>query len=501
MIRVENLSLFLDEKPLLQNLNFEIFAGQTLALVGESGGGKTTLARLLLGLLQGRPLKTGETLGPGIGFTWSGAAWLGKINLLTAGRKQMQILCGREISLIVQALSDALNPQLTVLQHIEEFLQIHGLDDRNAVDEAVAYNIPKRVLYRYPVNLSGGEIQRVLTALALLNNPACLILDEPTASLDMANREIALRAFEHGLADRCQILITHDIDFARRFATQVAVMKQGRFVETGPVDVVLTNPKTQYTQQFLKQKTTPEWLKQRSVARCATAEPARLQDKGKPRFLVQDLNHTIDGQLLLHGVSMSVAAGQCLAIHGASGSGKTTLARILAGFEPLQSGHVQWQERGMSISPVAALIPQHPHRAMARTFTVEEVLHEAMWFGPEVQDDLKCILRQSDLPQNQSFLRRRTVDLSGGEAQRLVLARALILRPQVLIADEPTSALDVQTRMHVIETLRRAMRDHKMAVILVTHDLWAATALADHTCNLAAGRLVEVSAPARILTG
>ena len=344
------------------------------------------------------------------------------------------------------------------------------------------------------------KIQRVLTALALLNTPACLILDEPTASLDMANRDIALKAFEHGRAERSQILITHDIDFARRFATQVAVMKQGRLVETGPADLVLTSPKTLYTQQFLNQEKTPERVKQRSVARPAAA-PEPLPDQAEPRFVVQDLNHTIDGGLLLRGLSMSVVAGQCLAIHGASGSGKTTLARILTGFEPLQSGLVHWQDRGQSISPVSTLIPQHPHRAMAPNFTVAEVLREVRRFGPEGQDDLKCVLRQSGLPQDRAFLRRRTVDLSGGEAQRLVLARALILRPQLLIADEPTSALDLQTRRHVIETLRKTMRQHKMAVILFTHDLWVARALADHTCNLEAGQLVEAIAPAGISTG
>lgn len=477
MIRIKNLCLWHGEKAILRNICLDIPPGCTLALIGESGGGKTSLARLLMGLLDS---KAGDRSMQG-GFHWSGSACVGETDVLRATSRQLRAMRGRDIALVIQGLSDALNPHLTVRSHLEECSRRHGLN-RTSIDPLCArYNIPAPVQDRYPAQLSGGEIQRVLIALALIGSPRCLILDEPTASLDEGNRMLAVESLCRGSETRSQLLITHDLTLARKLAHRVAVLRDGQIVESGDTAQVLDHPQHRYAQDLLQAiQLMPPALKDA----CAAPHSDRLR--------VTNVSHAYGRRSILGRINFELPRGKCLAVLGASGSGKSTLARILAGLRKPDAGSVHWVDAGgLAHSGRVVLIPQHPHRAMARHFSVAEVLKEAMRFAKNetASSDPARLLEQVGLPFDRSFLTRKTAVLSGGEAQRLVIARALACNATCLIADEPTTALDAIARARLLQLLRHLCVSQAVALVVFTHEIDVAYGLADHVAHLEGGRL------------
>ncbi|WP_199262319.1 ABC transporter ATP-binding protein [Paracoccus binzhouensis] len=458
MIRVRDLSLHHGARPILRHVTLEVAQGETLALIGPSGSGKTTLARMLLGLPpQGRAMR------------WRGRVTLDGLDMLESPARRLRRFRAAETGMIVQALSDALNPHLSVAQHLCE------AGDPQALAEG--FNIPPRLLPRLPRDLSGGEIQRVLTALAMAKAPRVLILDEPTAALDPENRAWATARFAAGARDRAQLLITHDLELARALSDRIAVMRAGELVEIGAAAQVLARPGHACTRRLLGFDRKPG----------LHLPPAEPRDGG---LLVEGLRHRIGDRLLLREVSARIPVGHGLAVVGPSGCGKSTLARLLAGYLPLQQGRILWQPGGRA--PRVALVSQHPHRALARHFTVEQVLAEALRLARQPDDPARiaALLRDTGLPDAPGFRARRTDTLSGGEAQRLVIARAVAVHPDCLVADEPTSALDPVSRDQVLGLLNRLKRERGVALLLVTHDGQVARALAERTARLQDGRLV-----------
>ncbi|WP_104492627.1 ABC transporter ATP-binding protein [Paracoccus denitrificans] len=457
MIRVRDLSLDHGTQPILRHVSLEVARGETLALIGPSGSGKTSLARMILGLPpQGRAIR------------WRGEVMLDGLDMLRAPARHLRRFRAAETGMIVQALSDALNPHLSVAQHLRE------AGDPQAL--CAGFNIPPMLLPRLPRDLSGGEIQRVLTALAMAKSPRVLILDEPTAALDPANRAWARARFAAGAQDRAQLLITHDLELARALADRIAVMRDGELIEIGTAAQVLATPGHACTRRLLGFDRKPE-------LRLPSPEP---RESG---LLVEGLRHRIGDRVLLREVSARIPAGHCLAVIGASGCGKSTLARLLAGYLPLQGGRILWQPGARA--PRIALVSQHPHRALARHFTVEQVLAEALWLAgePLAPTRITALLREIGLSDTPGFRARRTETLSGGEAQRLVIARAIAVRPDCLVADEPTSALDPVSREQVLGLLSRLKRERGVALLLVTHDAEVVRTLAERTARLHDGRL------------
>ncbi len=517
-IRLNRFSLSFAGKPILKDISFEIKQGQTLAIIGESGSGKTSLARMLLGLIDGTrddpALRAGK---PHSGFHYSGQAWVGGLDLVQATDSQLRRFRGKRIGLIMQALSDALNPHMTVLAHVREVINVHGLTGMDARATCLEYNIPEHLHGRHPRDLSGGEIQRLLTCLALLNNPAFLILDEPTASLDPINKDRAVQFFLSGRETRCQILITHHLQLARRLADHVGTFHRGEMIEYGPPQEVLENPRQAYTKMLLQfeaslsphRNKTSHADEARQAAACVIRNDHRKDQAG---LEIANLSHAFGDTPLLSDVSAFVPTGNCLAIQGPSGCGKTTFARLLTGLEPIQSGTVTWRParaNGAGVAsqaPVASLISQHPHRAMARHFSVEKVLREAIRLTsrqgrkpdskrvpsptePQIRKRILSLLEQVGLPGDDDFLKRKSAALSGGEAQRLVIARALASNPHYLVADEPTSALDIATCAQILSVLRDVMRDRGVGLILFTHDRAVAQSLSHQLLVLDRGRL------------
>ncbi|MBB4303192.1 peptide/nickel transport system ATP-binding protein [Rhodobium orientis] len=508
MITLERVSLSVAGKTILDEVTFQVGCGETVAVVGESGGGKTSLARLLLGLLDGRASERCRR-GSTAGFHWSGSARVGGLDVLTATPRQMRAYRGRRAGLIVQALSDALNPHLTVLQHMEEVLKVQHVAGIDARAACLDHNIPADLHHRLPAGLSGGEIQRVLTALALVGDPPYLILDEPTASLDPANKDRAVAAFMKGRESRCQLLITHDLDLARRLADRTGVLHQGRLVEIGPTEDVFERPNHDYTRSLLQFAVDAAAARMRQPkpledAKAPTAPAVPERAARRAGLLVSNVSHGYGGRPVLRGVSVFVPAGTCLAILGESGCGKSTLARLLTGFEPLQSGTIEWcPAAGPAAFSLSALVSQHPHRALARHFNVEQVLREAVLLSGRRhrgtrarrsdidRRQIESMLSRVGLPVDDGFLTRKTAALSGGEAQRLVIARALATNPRYLIADEPTSALDMSARAQILSLLRELTEESGLALVLFTHDPAAARTLADRCLHLRNGELSE----------
>ncbi|MEP0503593.1 MAG: ATP-binding cassette domain-containing protein [Paracoccaceae bacterium] len=486
MIELRNLCLRADGPPILRDISLKVSRGETLGLVGPSGAGKSSLAMLLLRLLDGRPAaEPRRTWRRSSRYRWSGQALVAGIDMLTA--PALPTLRGRHIGLIVQSLSDALNPQLTIRAHICEMLALHQITGTRPEDLCRRYNLPQRLLGRRPSSLSGGETQRVLVALALLPQPQCLILDEPTAALDPDNQALVLAAIEQGRAQRAQILISHDPDLVLSLADRLAVMDAGRIVETGPVNQLRNTSKHPLTRTLLH----------RPVPRA----PTTVAPVSSPVVLrVHRLSHTYGAQPVLKNTELSLRSGECLAVVGSSGCGKSTLARLVTGLEPIQSGVIDWpgpQSSRRGERPAIGYVSQHPHRALTAHFTVSETLGEALilsrgqlrWYHnlrghPSHATLLAKALRAVSLPVEQAFLQRRTAELSGGEAQRLCLARALISDPAVIVADEPTSALDSCSKAEVVNTLCDLKSRMGKAILLVTHDALVADSLADRQLEL-----------------
>ncbi|SEB49200.1 peptide/nickel transport system ATP-binding protein [Nitratireductor aquibiodomus] len=480
MIQLEGAGVRAGETVLLQDLTLCVARGETLLLIGQSGAGKSSLARLLAGFLP-----------PAI-HTFSGSARVAGVDVMRASASEMSRLRGRRIGLIMQGLADALNPQMTVRAHIAEMLAIHQCFGVTPEQVCAGGNIPEHLLDRRPLGLSGGEIQRLLTALALIPRPDCLILDEPTAALDNVNRRLARDAIAQGREKRAQILITHDPAFFAPIADRVAVLDRGRIVEEGAVHDVLTSPRHAATRALLRLP------KPKATKRARSA--------GQPVALnVSGLCHHHGARCVLHDLSFSVPAKACLAIRGESGAGKSTLARLLIGLEALQQGEIRHIRKASGARTVGYL-SQHPGRSIPGHFTVSGTVSEAMRLVArgtvreristhEVQRAVETVLKKVGLSAETDFQNRRIRTLSGGEVQRVALARALVQRPRLLVADEPTSALDVQSQTHVEKAIALAMSEWGMSVVLFSHDGELIARMADTIMTLEGrGLMTEESA-------
>lgn len=498
-IKINNLSVTYECQKILTDISLTVHQGETMAIIGESGGGKTTLARCLCGLIQNCH-----------GYKLTGRAVVNNIDILTATPSKMRQYRGKQIGLISQALSDALNPHMTLLDHIQEILAQHRIKQTDLMHLCDYFNLPTRIHHHYPYQLSGGEVQRLLTALALITEPTCLILDEPTAALDSKNQEHAILTFKKGSDKRAQILITHDLPLAARIADRIGVLHQGRLIEVGATDCFFKNPAHPYSKKLL------------SNLDHTALSPSIQMPHNNPEFVASDIMTTGMGlqvsglsygyshPFLFKDISAFIPAGHCLAILGSSGCGKSTMARLLAGYLEIQKGSINWHpseeqpeeqnaDADPSSSPAAmsCLISQHPHRALASHFSVQDVLTEALMFedmekSPDSQRSITDLLAQVGLPMDQRFLERKVKILSGGEAQRLVIARALVANPKYLVADEPTSALDLVSCHRIIHLLRDVITTRHISLILFTHDPYVARQLGNQCCQLSQDGLVPL---------
>lgn len=486
IIEIENLNASFPGKRVLHDINLNVTQGRKLALVGESGSGKTVLAQ---GIMR---------LNPAVAF--EGRLKFNGGDLLQKTPRQLQKLRGREIGMVFQEPMTALNPVMRVGAQIAEVLTLHlGLGKKQAwarstelLAETGIQN-PAEKAMAYPFQLSGGQRQRAMIAMAVAAEPKLLIADEPTTALDVAVQAqiLDLLARLQQSHNMTLLYISHDLNLVRRFADDVAVMRHGRIVEQGETARVFADPQHEYTKMLLNAGAVRQ--AQPLPANAATVLEAQHISVAVPERAGWFKKRP---KTLLEPLSFDLKAGETLGVIGESGSGKTTLAKAVMRLIEAQ-GHLKingepWRP---PLRKAVQMVFQDPFGAFNPRMNVFEIVSEALRVhapqtgGGEMRARVEEVLRQVGLPDD--ILERYPHAFSGGQRQRLAIARAIIVRPQVLVLDEPTSALDVQWQQQILELLAGLQRRHGLSLVLISHDLAVIRALAHRVLVLKNGRVAE----------
>ena len=509
LLSVTDLRVAFGAHEVVKGINFHINAGEKLALVGESGSGKTLTALSLVGLVANART--------------SGKAMLQGQDLLAMTEHQLRGVRGSDVAMIFQEPMTALNPLMTIGKQIAEIFQLkQGLpldaSIKSAIDllESTGLPEPANKAQAYPHQLSGGQRQRAMIAMALASAPKLLLADEPTTALDVSLRGqilelLATQQRERGMA---VLLITHDLQLVRRFADRVAIMERGVLVEQGMVEEVFGKPQHPYTQKLLNSRPRRDPLSPAAPPQ-GTASPllARHLAVSYPVPKPGLRGWFSRGQFVaLKGADFALMPAQTLGVVGESGSGKSTLALaaldLIAFTGDLQVAGAPWarkaQDNRRQRSRVQVVF-QDPFSSLSPRMTVEQIVGEGLdihcpGLPPEGRRErvLAALSSvglleggRSGAPSAQAMLQRYPHEFSGGQRQRLAIARALIVEPDVLVLDEPTSALDVTVQQQVLTLLQRLQRERQLSYLLITHDMDVIQAMAHQVLVLKNGEVVE----------
>lgn len=514
LLEVKNLRISFAGKEVVHGIDFQLAPGEKLALVGESGSGKTITALSLLRLVQNAAV--------------SGAALFespqGRLDLLATAERRLRGIRGQDISMIFQEPMTALNPLYSVGQQIAEVLVLKmGLAPVEAAQQAIklladtGISEPTRRARSFPHQLSGGQRQRAMIAMALACKPRLLLADEPTTALDVTVRGQILDLLadlqqENGMA---VLMITHDLNLVRRFADRVAVMENGHIVEHGKVVDVLANPQHPYTRKLIDSTPSRDLLAPPPDAALAPVMQAKDLRVSYPVALPGFKGwFSRSAFVAVQGASFEIAAGQTLGVIGESGSGKSSLALAALGLHPHQGllrvvGQA-WSHRAAAnkaLRRAVQVVFQDPFSSLSPRMTVEDIVGEGLRVH---QPTLDAAQRQAHVlqaladvgmleSQFAGLLQRYPHEFSGGQRQRLAIARALIVKPQLLVLDEPTSALDVTIQKQVLALLQRLQRERGLSYLLITHDVDVIRAMAHQVLVLKDGEVVESGSVSQIV--
>ncbi len=490
----------------VKGVSFDLDAGKTLAIVGESGSGKSVTALSVNRLVD---FGGGRITGGSIRFERSDGSVL---DMTTAPEAMLTHVRGRDIGMIFQEPMTSLNPVHTIGAQIEEAFELnHGLTGdaamraaREALDRVRIPDAAERLKY-YPHQLSGGMRQRVMIAMVLASNPRLLIADEPTTALDVTVQAqiMALLAELRQELGMAMIFITHDIGLVAGIADDVMVMQSGVAVEQGPLDAVLDNPQHDYTKHLLN--AVPHFTfgnAVRSDGERTGAAPIVTVDNLAVRFPVtRGLFRQRAGAVhAVDGVDFDLVPGETLAIVGESGSGKSTTARAILGLVEATRGRIE-AKSGRSGRPVQ-MVFQDPYASLNPRLNVEGLLAEpAIAAGQRVDAALRermvTLLERVGL--SREALTRYPHQFSGGQRQRLCIARALMLNPDVVVLDEAVSALDVSVQARVLDLLIDLQREFGLAYLFISHDMAVVERIAHRIAVMYAGQIVEIGRAAAIL--
>jgi microcin C transport system ATP-binding protein len=518
LLDVKDLTVSFGGKPVVQGINFSIKAGERVALVGESGSGKTVTALSLLRLVMNAKL--------------SGSAIFDDdetVDLLSIPEQQLHGIRGQDIAMIFQEPMTALNPLFTIGDQITEVLELKmSVAGVIYAEEAIkliaktGISDPERCAKSYPHQLSGGQRQRAMIAMALACQPKLLLADEPTTALDVSLRLQILELLadlqkQNGMA---VLLITHDLNLVRKFANRIIVMENGHIVEQGAVEDVFANPQHVYTRKLLDSKPVRDVMEVTSAAM-----DSRL--RGNDSMLAKNLRVNYPtpipgfkgwfkkGEFVaVKGASFDIPAGQTLGVIGESGSGKSTLALAALGLLPfsgdLQISGQSWgaiKTADKALRKQVQVVFQDPFSSLSPRMTVGELVGEGLLVhAPELgaeqrQTKVFAALAEVGLTEAQfpGLLNRYPHEFSGGQRQRLAIARALIVEPQLLVLDEPTSALDVTIQKQVLQLLQRLQRERGLSYLLITHDVDVIRAMAHQVLVMRDGEIVESGSVQQIM--
>lgn len=502
----------------VKEVSFAINSGERFALVGESGSGKSVTSLSVLRLVADATTR-GQIL-------WNGE------NLLAKSEREMRGIRGAEIAMIFQEPMTALNPLYPVGRQIVEAIALHeGLHraaaEKRAVELLARTGIPEPAIkfHSLPHQLSGGQRQRAMIAMALACKPRLLLADEPTTALDVTIRAQIMDLLrdlqqEHGLA---VMLITHDLNLVRSFATRVGVMEKGRLVECEETGRLFTQPRQPYTRMLIESRPRREIVPVQKggdvLLRASNVQVSFPRKAGGWRWWRQDKVPVVKG------ISLTLQTGETLGIVGESGSGKTTLAMALLGLQRMAGGEVNFNGQPLNGQPLKGLdkaairawrsrvqvVFQDPFGSLSPRMTIAEIvaeglaLHQPGLSAMEREQQVMAVLTEVGL--DPAVRHRYPHEFSGGQRQRIAIARVLVLKPKLLILDEPTSALDVSIQQQVLQLLVALQKKYGLSYLFISHDLAVVRAMAHRILVLKDGVMVEegetealVAAPAHPYT-
>ncbi len=488
ILEASGVSICYDDKRAVDQVSFEIHPGECLGIVGESGSGKSTVSLSLMDYL------------PSNARIVEGELRLRGRDLRSVTAHERREILGREIAMVYQSPMTALNPRMKVGDQVAECMTVHGVSEKEArarvleLFAQVRLPDPKAALARYPHELSGGQLQRVVIAMAISMRPSVIVMDEPTTGLDVRTEAAVLDLVTElrttlGVA---VILVSHDLALIGKHADRLLVMQRGECVESGPATKVLTSPEHPYTNRLVSA------LPKVDVPHGGRDAEGRPEIAEEPTMQVFELSVRFGGRrrhaghTALDHVSLILNDHEILGVVGESGSGKTTLSRVLCGLQDPTSGTVD-VFRGARGRGKVGMVFQDPTSTLnpVRTigWTIMRTLKVAGVPAAARRERMLELLDSVRLPRE--YAERKPRRLSGGERQRVSIARALAQDPAVMILDEPTSALDVSVQADVVDLLLKIRAERGIPMLFVTHDLGVIRSIADRIVVVRDGQIVE----------
>ncbi|MCW1410966.1 ABC transporter ATP-binding protein [Rhizobium sp. 1AS11] len=471
---------------IVDGVSFDLQKGKVLGLIGESGAGKSTIGLSALAYGRGGAEITG------------GEVLLDGVDILPLGKNGIRKIRGARVCYVAQSAAAAFNPAHRLGDQVIEASIKHGLMSKDEARKRALYLFgvlglpnPETFGERFPHQVSGGQLQRAMTAMALCSNPELIVFDEPTTALDVTTQIDVLAAIKHAIEEThtAALYITHDLAVVAQISDDIMVLRYGKQVEYGSVQQIIEAPREDYT---------------RALVNVRQAYREEAADQSTALLKVENISAEYsNGFKVLHDVTLHVPKGQTLAVVGESGSGKSTLARVITGLLPPSSGRIVFDGKplmpGLKSRPNddlrrIQLIYQMADTAMNPRQTVRDIIGRPLTFyyglrGAEKTARVKELLDQIEM--GKGFVDRYPAELSGGQKQRVAIARALAAKPELILCDEPTSALDPLVAEGILKLLLRLQEEEQLSYVFITHDIAIVRAIADSVAVMHRGKLVR----------
>ncbi len=500
LLSVENLQLSFAAKPVINGISFNIYKGETFALVGESGSGKSLAALSVLRLQPTQARLQADVI------------QLSEVDILRTPEVELCKVRGRRVAMIFQDPMSSLNPVMTIGEQIAEAIQLHFSINKEqsgakilALLEQVGIPEAQRRVNEYPHQLSGGQRQRIMIAIALAGEPDLLIADEPTTALDVTIQAQILALLKQIQQDNGMALwlISHDLALVSNMADRVAVMQSGDIVETAENKEIFTHAQHSYTQKLLH--ALPDINFSATEIKPDSDIILKVTDF-KVHYPIRKglFKRVVDHVKAVDGVSFTLATGKTLALVGESGCGKTTLGKGLLNLIDSTAGQVEFDGSDLALlsneqlrlqRSAMQIVFQDPYAAMNPRMLILDIVAEGIRTLHKDISSQECIKIVSDLLTqvglDETALYRYPHEFSGGQRQRICIARALAVKPKLIVCDEPTSALDVSVQKQIIELLKHLQKTQYISYLFITHDLAVVAEIADDIAVMYQGKVVE----------
>ncbi|NLS17266.1 ABC transporter ATP-binding protein [Rhizobium sp. P40RR-XXII] len=480
---------------IVDGVSFDLQKGKVLGLIGESGAGKSTIGLSALAYGRGGAEITG------------GKVLLDGTDILPLGKSGIRRIRGARVCYVAQSAAAAFNPAHRLGDQVIEATVKHRLMTKEEAKKRALYLFrvlglpnPETFGERYPHQVSGGQLQRAMTAMALCSNPELIVFDEPTTALDVTTQIDVLAAIKHAIEETntAALYITHDLAVVAQISDDIMVLRYGKTVEYGSVQQIIEEPRQDYTRALV------------NVRQEARTEAA---DQSAALLKVENISAQYsNGFKVLHDVSLHLPKGQTLAVVGESGSGKSTLARVITGLLPPSDGRISFD--GKPLTPALKnrsreelrriqLIYQMADTAMNPRQTVRDIIGRPLTFydglrGAAKTARVKELLDQIEM--SNGFIDRYPAELSGGQKQRVAIARALAAKPELILCDEPTSALDPLVAEGILKLLMKLQEEAHLSYVFITHDIAIVRAIADSVAVMHRGKLVRFGPKSQALS-